>query len=161
MTYSLNNSYGMREAFYYYRRQGGMLEEVKFREVISKINYLIGEELLKGNDIELPKNMGGLSIRRFHNKVEFVNGKLRTNLPVDWKETKKLWAEDEYCRKHKKLIRFENEYAYTVFYRRKISRCRNKTMIKLYPCRSFKRRLRDRINKGEFEVFNIEYNGNK
>jgi len=39
--------------------------------------------------------MGTLEVRKRPTRVAIVDGKLVTNLPIDWDATLKLWYEDE------------------------------------------------------------------
>lgn len=39
--------------------------------------------------------MGRLEIRKYDARITLQEGKVVTNLPIDWDKTLKLWSEDE------------------------------------------------------------------
>ena len=59
---------------------------------------------IKGNDVTFPHRMGTLEARKIKSSISFKDGKLKTNLPVDWDKTLKLWYEDVESFNNKTLI---------------------------------------------------------
>jgi hypothetical protein len=60
--------------------------------------------------------MGTLEIRKKPARVSIVDGKLVTNLPIDWDATLKLWYEDKESFENKTLVRVESEEIFKVYY---------------------------------------------
>lgn len=156
----VKGSVGMNQAFAYYKRNNGTLASDAFRKLIHRINQLLQESLSLGEEIELPQRMGRLEVAKFRTKVRFENGKMITNKAIDWPETKKLWEEDEWCRKNRKYIRFENEFIYRLRYRKQKANYKNKTYIKYYANRDLQRKLSSNIRDNKIEGFliNEEWN---
>jgi nucleoid DNA-binding protein len=55
------------------------------------VNQLLAKELVKGVEVKLPYGFGSLEIRKRPSRLSIVEGKLVTNLPVDWNATLNLW----------------------------------------------------------------------
>jgi len=60
--------------------------------------------------------MGSLEIRKKPSRISIVDGKLVTNLPIDWDATLRLWYEDKESFDNKTFVRVENEEIYKVYY---------------------------------------------
>lgn len=149
----VNNSVGSNKAERYYRKNCGKFDEKTFRIVIQTINQKLQQALSMGNDIELPQRMGVIQIRKFKTKVEFIDGKIKTNLPIDWVETKKLWKEEPWCKKKKQFVRFENEFVYRIYYKKQRATYKNKIYMKFYPNRTLQRTLSKNIKDGKVDAF--------
>ena len=94
--HKVRNSWGVKDAFHYYRKTRPkeseyVLTECEFLSIIRKTNDILRQLIIKGEEIVLPEKMGKLELRKRQTIVEFKEGKLRTNLPVDWDSTLKLW----------------------------------------------------------------------
>ena len=91
----MNNSLGVYDGYKYYRKNKPdnkqfILSESQYFAIIRKINLHLVDELLLGNDVKLPKSMGTIEIRKRDRKVKLgSDGKLVTNLPIDWDKTLK------------------------------------------------------------------------
>ena len=95
--HTVSGSLGVYDAYKYIRKNkwfdiGRPLSEHEFYIIIRQVNNLLVEELINGNDVELPHKLGKLELRKFEKRVSFINGVLYTNLPIDWDKTLKLWA---------------------------------------------------------------------
>jgi hypothetical protein len=57
-----------------------------------------------------------LELRKYDASIKIVDGKVKTNLPIDWDKTLKLWYEDEEAYKQRTLIKMEEKEIYKVHY---------------------------------------------
>lgn len=149
----VSNSLGMNRAERYYRKECGKFDEKTFRKAIKTVNEYLQQMLAEGNDICLPIKMGSIQIRKFAKRIEFIDGKLKTNLPIDWVATKQLWEEDAYSRKHKKFVRFESDFIYRIYYKKQRAEYKNKLYMKFYPNRTLQRTLSKNIKDGKVDAF--------
>lgn len=151
----VTNSYGMKEACYYYKSHCGKVEESTFRKIIKLINLSLQEQLANGEDIHFPKRMGFLELRKFKTKTEFIDGKLKTNLPIDWDATTKLWYEDEEARRRKQKVRIETPEIFRVFYKKTTANYNNKMYFQFITNRTLKLMLKRNITEGKIDAFSI------
>ena len=106
--YRVNNSYGVYDAYKYIRKNkwfdiGQPVTEHQFYSIIRRMNNLLADTLIHGHDIELPCRMGTIEVRKYDARVSIEDGKVKTNLPIDWDRTLKLWSEDEEAYKEHSL----------------------------------------------------------
>lgn len=154
----ISGSLGVYDAYKYIRKNkwfdiGRPLTEHEFYTIIRQINSLLSEEFIKGNDIELPHKLGKLELRKFEKRVSFHDGKLHTNLPIDWDRTLKLWAEDNEAYKEKVLVRMEEEEIFKVVYNKSKANYNNKSFYEFNVNRDLKKRLKQRIKEGLLDAF--------
>lgn len=154
----VSGSLGVYDAYKYIRKNkwfdiGRPLTEHEFYTIIRQINSLLSEEFIKGNDIELPHKLGKLELRKFEKRVSFHDGKLHTNLPIDWDRTLKLWAEDNEAYKEKVLVRMEEEEIFKVVYNKSKANYNNKSFYEFNVNRDLKKRLKQRIKEGLLDAF--------
>ena len=98
--HKVTNSLGVYDAYKYYRKHRPkeskyVLKESQYFSIIRRVNEHLSELLIEGNDIILPLNMGQIELRKFTPVIKFEDGKVKTNLPIDWPETLKLWRSEE------------------------------------------------------------------
>lgn len=151
--HKITASLGMREAFRYYTKQSKALDEPTFRRVIRYINALIQEQLSMGEDIILPCRMGKLELRKFKTRVSFKEGKLITNLPIDWNETLKLWYEDREAYKGKYKVRIEVPEVFRVYYKKSTANYNNKSFFSFQANRGLKQSLKTNIINKKVDAF--------
>ena len=97
--HNVNGSLGVYSAYKFIRKNkwfniGRPLTEKEFYSIIRTVNNYLAEELSNGKDINLPLKMGKLELRKKKARISIVDGKIKTNLPIDWSTTFKLWYED-------------------------------------------------------------------
>ena len=158
--HKVNNSLGVYDAYKWIRKNkwldiGRPITEHEFYTIIRQVNNLLVENFLKGRDIVLPHRLGTIELRKYETKMLFNNGKLHTNLPIDWDRTLKLWAEDEEAYKEKMLVKVEEKEIFKVFYNKGKANYNNKSFYEFEVNRDLKRRLKQRIKDGLIDAFKI------
>lgn len=118
------------------------------RTIIKRVNELVSDEVANGHLIKLPLMMGQLELRHVDTYVKFVDGKLKTNRPIDWKATLKLWYSDEQCKEQKILIRQENTKIFQFFYNKGKARYANQIFYQFIPNRTLKQKIKNNIQEG-------------
>lgn len=156
--HKVKNSYGVYDGFKYYRKNRPkehkyVLTESQYFSIIRRINELLGEALINGEDVTLPYRLGRLEIRKYEARITTDGKKVRTNLPIDWDRTLKLWYEDKESYKNKTLIKVEEKEIYKVYYNRNIAEFTNKAFYQFDVNRELKRRLKQNIKEGKLDAF--------
>lgn len=158
--HKISNSYGVYDAYKYIRKNkwfdiGQPVTEHQFYSIIRKINNYLADLLLHGHDIKLPCRMGTIEVRKYDASISIKDGKVKTNLPIDWDRTLKLWSEDEEAYKERTLIKMEEKEIFKVFYNRIKADYNNKSFYEFIVNRDLKRRLKQRIKNYNFDAFKI------
>lgn len=151
--HKITASLGMREAFRYYTKKSKALDEKEFRRVIRYINNLLQESIAHGEDINLPCRMGRLELRKFKTSVSFRDGKMMTNLPIDWDETLNLWYEDKESFKEKRKVRMEVPEVFRVYYKKNTANYNNKSFFTFKVNRDLKQKLKTNIINKKVDAF--------
>lgn len=156
----VNNSVGVYDAYKWIRKNkwldiGQPISEHDFYTVIRTVNKYLVECASKGDDIVLPCRMGRLELRKFNSWIKLDDNKIRTNLPVDWDRTIKLWIEDEEAHSKKTLVRMEEKEIFKVFYNKKTANFVNKGFYSFRINRELKRKLKYNIKCGIVDAFTI------
>lgn len=156
--HKITGSLGNYDAYKYIRKNhwfniGRPLKEGEFYRIIRNINNLLAQELAIGKEINLPHRMGTLEIRKRPTRVAIVDGKLVTNLPINWDATLKLWCEDEESFNNKTLVRQETEDIFKVYYNKNKANYNNKSFYDFRPHRELKRKLSKTAREGILDAF--------
>lgn len=156
----IKNSYGSIDGYRYYRKNKPkdpkyILTDCQYLAITRKINKILAGRLSKGEDIMLPERMGRLEIRKFKSRLDFKNGKVKTNLPIDWNRTLHLWYEDEEAKENKVLIRCEESEIYQVYYNKLKAKYNNKQFYCFEVNRDIKQGLKNNIRNGIIDAFII------
>ena len=156
--HKVSGSYGSKDAFHYYRKikpndSKYVLTDCQFLHIIRLINDDLRAFLIEGKDVTLPEQMGRLEVRKIANTIKFVNGKIKTNLPIDWNATLKLWYDNPVCKEHKQLVRQENTETFKVFYNKTKAKYNNKTFYEFDPNRLLKVNLKNNIKLNKIDAF--------
>jgi len=164
--HKINNSYGVKDGFNYYRKirpksSKYVLTDSQYYSIIRGINNLLAEKILQGEEIKFPHRMGGLELRKTLRGVSFKNGEFKNNYPIDWDRTIKFWSEDEEAYKHKVLLRIEEKEVFTIIYNKSVAHYKNKIFYQFSVNRSIKRKLKDRIKQNVIDAFQLWQNNNK
>lgn len=152
----VTHSYGMKEAYAYFRKHRKDIDSTTFRRVVQLINSLLQEQLSNGEDVHLPQRMGYLEVRKFDTKVEFRDGKMVTNLPIDWDRTLKLWYENKEAEKKKIKVRLETPTIYRVLYKKSNATYKNKAFYEFSTNRELKQALKRNILANKIDAFTFK-----
>lgn len=158
--HKINNSVGIYDSYKWIRKNkwldiGQPISEHNFYTIIRHINNYLAECLSRGQDIVLPHKLGRLEVRKFDARIELHDGTIKTNLPIDWDRTLKLWFEDEEAYKERTLIKMEEKEIFKVFYNKCRADYENKSFYSFEVNRDLKRRLKHNIKNGIVDAFNI------
>lgn len=161
--FNVTNSHGTKDAWRWIKKNkwlniGQPVTEAEFGKIVKAINNTLQDQLLNGKDVSFPERMGRLEIRKFNAKVALKNDKIVTSLPIDWKRTQELWWKDEEAHKAKTLVRFEGRERFTIYYNKGRANYINKGFYKFIPTRTLKKRLKDKINNGGYDVLLLAKN---
>lgn len=163
-THKVNNSLGVYNAYKFLRKRkwadiGRPLTEHEFYSIIRRVNDYLAESFLHGNDIKLPHRMGRIELRKYDVRINFDGEKVKTNLPIDWDKTLKLWYEDEEAYKEKTLVKVEEKEIFKVYYNKQLADYNNQVFYEFNVNRELKKRLKQRIKEGVLDAFKLNRNG--
>lgn len=152
------NSIGVYSAYKWIRKNrwlniGRCLTEHEFYSIIRKVNNYLADSFLQGNDIKLPHRMGRIELRKYDVRVSFDGEKVKTNLPIDWDKTLKLWYEDEEAYKEKTLVKVEEKEIFKVYYNKQLAKYNNQVFYEFKVNRELKKALKKNIKEGRIDAF--------
>lgn len=157
--HKVTNSLGVYDAYKWYRKNKPkekkyVLSESQYFTIIRRINEALREELLLDGDLLLPCKMGRLEIRKYPAIITNDGKTIKTNLPIDWHATLKLWYEDEECFKDKTLVRINIPELFRIYYNKAKANYNNKSFYQFSTNRELKKLLKDTIkNNAGFDAF--------
>ena len=159
-THKVTGSLGVYDACKYIRKNkwlniGRPLSEHEFYSIIRKVNEYLADSLLRGHDIVLPHKMGRIEVKKYEARITLEGNKVKTNLPIDWDRTLKLWYEDEESYKNKTLIKMEEKEIFKVCYNKSKADFNNKSFYQFDINRDLKRRLKQQIKNGALDAFSM------
>lgn len=149
----------MYDAYKWYRKNKPsdrkyVLTESQYFAIIRRINLALRDELIAGNDVKFPSKMGQLEIRKYLPTITTEGKKVKTNLPIDWNATLKLWYEDKQAYEDKFLVRINVPEIYRVFYNKGNANYNNKSFYQFTPNRELKLGLKHSIKENpNFDAF--------
>lgn len=159
-THKVRNSNGVYSAYKWVRKNkwlniGRPVTEHEFYTIVRQVNNLLAENILSGEDIVLPHRLGTIELRKYDTRISICNGKLVTNLPIDWDRTLKLWSEDEEAYKERTLVKMEEKEIFNVFYNKRTANYENKSFMQFEVNRDLKRRLKQKIKSKAVDAFRL------
>lgn len=156
--HKITNSFGVYDAYKYYRKNKPkdkkyILSESQYFTIIRRINEYLKDTLYNGEDIVFPERMGKLEVRKREASFKKEGNKVKTNLPIDWDSTLKLWYEDPDSFKNKKLVRLVESEIFRIKYNKINANYNNKSFYQFSPNRELKIGLKSRIKNSNFDAF--------
>ena len=151
----IHNSYGTKDAYRWCIKNkyiSRSLSEKDFRIIVNTINQYFQDRLLQGYDIKLPEMMGVIEIRKYKTHIGFEDGKLMTNMAVDWDKTLKLWYEDKESYDNRKLVRCDTKERFKIFYNKTKAKYNNKVFYRFSFTRDIRIKLKNIINNQGFDA---------
>lgn len=152
--HKVTNSYGMKDAFIYYKKtrpkdKQYVLTDSQYRTLVKKVNILLSNILLEYGELKLPLDMGYLKVYKKENKPRLKDNKVVYNAPIDWNKTLELWATDNEARVSKTLVKVTPGDLYSIKYKHRYCKFKNKEYYLFKVHRSIKLKLKDKIIKKE------------
>lgn len=146
----ITNSWGVKwYQRYYIKRSKYKIEEKLYRQILEAINYQIVHYIIEDQGFQFPSALGKLVVVKHKHKPYDTKHHYKI---VDWKETLKLWYEDEECREKKqKVLRERKEELRFVFYRN--FRLKNNKFLLLDIKRPLKMKMQELIANINFEQY--------
>jgi hypothetical protein len=156
--HKITGSLGVYDAFKWIRKNkwldiGQSLTESEFYSIIRNVNLKLAELLAEGETITFPCRMGKLELRKKPVIKKLVNGKLKTNLPIDWDKTLKLWFEDKECYENKTLVHSNTNEMIKVMYDKRTANYNNKQFYKFNINRELKNSIRNNAKHNNIIAF--------
>ena len=161
--HKVNNSLGVYNAYKFLRKRkwvdiGRSLTEHEFYSIIRRVNDYLADSFLHGNDIKLPHRMGRIELRKYDARINFDGKEIKTNLPIDWDRTLKLWYEDEKAYKERTLVKVVEKEIFKVYYNKQLADYNNQVFYEFHVNRDLKKRLKQRIKEGKLDAFKLNRN---
>ena len=118
------------------------------------MNEALRDELIRTGRLKFPCKMGVLEVRK-HPAVITSDGKtIKTNLPIDWDATLKLWYEDKESLEDKTLVRVNVPEIFRVCYSKVRADYNNKHFYQFSTNRELKKLLKHVIKTdSSFDAF--------
>lgn len=156
----VKTDYGSGDFYkHFVKETGSKLTRAKFGEILREFNTHVRDRIsTKGAEYIMPNRIGKIELRKVKTEVKIAeDGSIINNLPVNWQETRKLWAENEKAKDKKIKIRYTNEHTdghtFRIYYRKSKANFRNKSIYKMQFNRDMKRQLSKSIFAGKIDAF--------
>lgn len=155
--HKVKNSLGVYDAYKWLRKNKWLdmepISEHDFYAIIRAVNKALAKSFLHLGSIKLPLRMGEIILRKYHPSITLQDGKIKTNLPVDWDSTLQLWSEDKESYKKRTLIRLEEKEVFKVLYDKSKALYNNKSFYTLELNRDIKLSLKKQLKNGLLDAF--------
>lgn len=156
--HKVSGSYGVYHAYKWIRKNSWLniprpLTEHEFYSIIRTVNKYFAENIIEGEDVNFPCRMGKLELLKSPTRVDFKDGKLVTNLPIDWLSTLKLWYEDKEAFDNKQLVRSTTKELFKVNYNVYDANYNNKCFYSWNLNRDIKVRLKQQIHNNNVDAY--------
>lgn len=163
-----NRDVGMYDFYAYYRKKyyktskkHAEVDSKLYRKIVSEFNKIIGGKIVKEHmDFKMPFKLGRICFRKYKKKPKKdEEGNYKYELPVNWKETLKLWERNEEARKNKKLVKHLNKdtggYIFKIHYKKDHANYKNKSAYTFKCVRRMKHLIRDTVRKGNTDCYEL------
>ncbi len=155
--HKIYNSLGVYDAYKWLRKNKwldiGSISEHDYYAIIRAVNKSLIVKFLVTGSIKLPERMGEITLRKYPAKITLKNGKVQTNLPIDWDATLHLWSEDKDSYDNRALIRTEEKEIFKVLYDKSKALYNNKSFYNFELNRDIKVALKRKLKKGLLDAF--------
>lgn len=152
--HQIRNSFGIYDGYKYYRKNKPVdkkyiLTESQYFSITRFINNLLANELSKGNEIKLPHKMGTIEIRKYEKSIKLDDqGRVITNLPIDWDRTLKLWYEDSEAFNKKTLLKIDEKEMFKIMYNKEQANYNNQSFYDITFNKELRLKLKRNIKQG-------------
>lgn len=156
----INGSLGVFDAYRWISKNkwlniGQSITTKQFYKIVRSINNSLVDRFLAGHDLVFPYNMGKLVLVKAKPTVKYEDGKLVNKHWIDWNRTLSLWNEDEDSFNNKTIVRTIEKNIFKIHYSKKYCNYKNQKFFKFRPMRSFKLRLKDKIENNEIDALMV------
>ena len=155
--HKVKNSLGVYDSYKWLRKNKwldvGPISEHDYYAIIRTINKLLALNFLVTGSIKFPERMGEITLRKYPAKITLNNGKVQTNLPIDWDATLNLWSEDKDSYDNRTLIRAEEREIFKVLYDKSKALYNNKSFYNFELNRDIKKALKKKLKNGLLDAF--------
>lgn len=159
--HKVKTDYGMKDyySFYLKKTNNKKITSSIYGSVVKEFNGYVRDRLsLKGAGYIFPCRLGKVELRKIKTEVKIdEDGNIINNLPVNWKETYKLWNENPRAKEKNIRIRYTNEHTqshtFKIFYIKNKANYKNKSIYKMQFNRQMKRQLSKSIFAGRIDAF--------
>lgn len=157
--YTINNSYGVYDYWKFYihnrpkQRSYYKMSSAQYYKLLRAVNEYLIEILLKNAQVVLPNKMGEIVVLKKTARVRLdEKGKIRTNRPINWDATIKLWFEDPEAEKNKTLVRWDNSDVINIRYKKATAVYNNSPFYNLQVTRVVKKLIASHLVEGTLET---------
>lgn len=161
MIQQVKYKYTLRDSYEFYKENNeNTVSKKTYFEILYKFMQYLNELIISGYRLSLP-NIGDMFMagRKIIPRLD-KDGETIVNLAINWKETNKLWAEDENAKLNKKFVYHANEHTnlirYKLLWKKENVKFFNKTIYCFTLTKINKTRLAKLINSGK-EYTNNDY----
>lgn len=155
--HKIKNSLGVYDSYKWLRKNKwldvGPISEHDYYAIIRAVNKALVLNFLITGSIKLPERMGEITLRKYPAKITLENGKIQTNLPIDWDATLNLWSEDKDSYEKRTLIRTEEREIFKVLYDKSKALYNNKSFYTFELNRDIKLSLKKQLKNGLLDAF--------
>lgn len=159
--HKVTSDYGMDDYYSYYKKKNkkDAVDIKTYRLIVKDFNNHVRKKMsLKGTEYVFPFRLGKMELRKVKTEVKIdEDGNIVNKLPVNWKETNKLWLENPESKDKGIKIRYTNEhtdgYTFKIFYLRSKANYKNKSIYQMKFNRDMKRGLSKSIFQGKIDAF--------
>jgi len=159
--HKVTGSLGVYDAYKWYRKNKPkdkkfILTESQYFAIIRRLNECLRQNLLDSKELVLPCRLGILEVRKYEPTITLDGKKVKTNLPIDWNTTLKLWYEDEEAFKARTLVRQVETELFKIFYNKETANYENKSFYQFSANRELKLLLKKKIKTSRFDAFTFK-----
>lgn len=137
--HKIKSDYGVRDYYKFYRDNGGTLNYATFSRTLKSFDQGVANIIVNNEySYKLAQGLGIITVKKVKNYVRIgKDGKVKTNYPVNYNATMKLWATNPEAAKAKKLVRYDNRHSNKYTYRFKyivsgtLAKYKNKSLYKM------------------------------
>lgn len=153
----IKSDYGIADYYKHYRNSGGTQDRKTYTKTVRRFFELVGDVIINNEySYKIFGRLGIITVKKIKTYIKFKEGKLKTNLPINYKETNLLWKNNPEAKKNKKYVYYENKHSngfkYKFCYLKYTANYANKSLYNLKINRQLKRKLADLIyTAGEIE----------
>lgn len=143
----IKHHYGMPDYYKFYIKQYEQnLSRQRYNDIITDFNTELQDLIIEDNLIYLIPHLNlELILKKDKRKPKIVDGKLISNLPVNWKATNELWARDAEAKKKKLRVRYSNThtsgFVFRIYCKKFKCTLKNRGLYKWTTIRDFARKV--------------------